>query len=381
MALVSRRTLTKGALWAVPAAALAASTPATASATPTPLEVTTEIDQVFATFRAGLRDLSGVDLTISFHSAVHQNGALGEHSIHLSNTGRQTLDAGAFSLMMEFAYKNVDTSPAVNQTFTYDAQVANLLGRDTRPIRTPWNPSGSNSSFAPGDAVGVGECGSRRNLSWGSSNFTVYDAETLRIIARNPVEVREDSARCLKDGEGAYGWILSFTATGDGIIAPESYRNVLATHARASLTSGGRAYVAQGMRFHGYLPPSWERVVAAAKVAHAELSDEQIEAAYYDAYVARVEQWKARSEGMCGATVRVAGWSSVYSTRDDVRGWTRPVKDGEWVWSHEVGNFMAAGQENRHLYITGVREWTPQLVMTSSPTQSVTEIRHRDGII
>ncbi|MCI7457801.1 hypothetical protein [Actinomyces urogenitalis] len=378
MTLISRRTLTKGALWAIPAAALASTAPASAAAQPT---AETEIDELFTSFCAGLPDLTGVELIISFHSAVHQNGALGEHSIHLTNMGTKTLDAGSCPLMIEFAYKNVDSSPAVNQTFTHDATVANLFGGNTSPVRTPWNPSGSNSSLAPGDAVGIGQCDPRRDLSWGSSNFTVYDVSTYRVIARNPTEVREESARCLPDGDGAYGWLLSFTATGKGAITPDSYKNVLATHARDSMTSGGRTYVAQGMKFHGYLPPTWDQVLSAAKVAHTELSSEQIEATYYDAYTARVERWKQRGEGLCGAVIKVAGWSSYYSTRDDVRGWVRAINADEWVWSHEVGNFMAAGAENRKLYISGVNRWTAQQVRTSSPTQSVTEIRHRDGII
>ncbi|MDU7430845.1 MAG: hypothetical protein E7K76_08080 [Cutibacterium avidum] len=57
-----------------------------------------------------------------------------------------------------------------------------------------------------------------------------------------------------------------------------------------------------------------------------------------------------------------------------------PTPPNTWYWSTDVGNFMAAGTEYDTSRVTGVGTWSTSVVKTSSVGQSITEIRHRDGI-
>ncbi len=326
-------------------------------------------------------DLTGVNFIISFHSAVHANGALAEHSVHVTNQGRKNIDSTTFPLSIDFAYKNVDTSPAVNTTFSRSTRLTNLFGTDARPVNTPWNPAGDNSPQR-GNAVYVGQCGSpqnvrRRDLSWGSSQLDVYSPTTYRRIAQRPTEVSEDLAECISGTNGAYGYALAVSSP----IRAGAYVNVAATHIRDGAAPGGRIYVAQGMRVRGFFPPAWEKVVELVKARYPKLGDKEIESCYQEAYLERLNRWYAMGESLAGATVSVAGWSRFYDSNADVMGWTRQITPNDWVWSNEVGNFMAAGTENNNLRISGVATWSPSLVKTSSPTQGVTEIRHRDGVL
>lgn len=375
---VSRRTLAKGAAWSVPAVAMAAAAPAVALSCPA--GVAADVEGVFASYKQGLPSLTDVNFIISFHSAVHGNGALAEHSVHVTNQGTTSID-GTFPLSVDFAYRNVDTSPAVNTTFGPGTSLTNLFGTDARPVNTPWNPAGRNSA-QPGDAVYVGQCGSpqtvkRRDLSWGTSQLDVYSPTTYLRLAQRPTEVGEELAECISGTDGAYGYALAVSSP----IKAGDYVNVAATHIRDGKAPGGRIYVAQGMRVRGFFPPTWDKVVELVRTSHPKLADTEIESCYQGAYLERVNRWYASGESLAGATVSVAGWSRFYDSNADVMGWTRQITVNDWVWSNEVGNFMAAGTENDSLRISGVNTWSPSLVKTSSPNQGITEIRHRDGIL
>ena len=378
---VSRRTVTKGAAWSVPALAMAAAAPAAALSCPTTVQ--DDVEAVFSAYKSRIPSMQGVNLVISFHGAAHLNGAGAEHSVHLTNRGRTSLDSSTFPLRIDFGFKNVDTSPAINATFRGGAQISGPIASNREAINTPWNPAGNNSTSS-GNAAYVGQCSSdtravrRRDVSFGSSYFDVLNPTTGAVIKRKGfAELGEEYATCLPDSGGAYGYSLVFGRT----VTSGERVNVLAYHFRDGAAPGGRVYVAQGIRVRGYFPPSWQDVASAAKTKYPKLSDDEVSGCYREAYDSRVEQWYRSGESMAGATVSVAGWSRFYDQNADISGWTRTTDANTWSWSHEVGSFMAAGTEGRTDQVSGVGEWSPTLVRTSSKTQSVTELRHRDGII
>ncbi|WP_172120101.1 hypothetical protein [Actinomyces faecalis] len=383
MSPVSRRALARGAAWSVPAVAFAAAAPATALSCPP--SVRDDVEAVFKAHKSRLPSMEGVDLVFSFHSAGHLNGAGGENSLHLVNRGTVGVDASTFPLRIDFGFKHVDTSPAVNTTFK-DAQISGPIAANREAINVPWNPAGNNTT-EPADAAFVGQCSSdlkaveRRDLSFGSSYLDVRNPVTGELLREKGfAELGEEFATCMPDSGGAYGYALVFRRT----VMPDERVNVLAYRLRdgsASGTGTGRIYVASGMRVRGYYPPSWEELVSAVTWKYPNLSEEDVAGCYRQAYDARAEQWYASGESLAGAKVSIAGWSRFFDPDADVAGWTHPTDGNMWTWSHEVGSFMSGGDEARQDRITSVAQWSPTLVKTSSKTQSVTELRHRDGII
>ncbi|OCK12676.1 hypothetical protein [Cutibacterium avidum] len=75
--------------------------------------------------------------------------------------------------------------------------------------------------------------------------------------------------------------------------------------------------------------------------------------------------------------ISIDGWNA---TMGSVMGWENSGAPNTWYWSTDVGNFMAAGTEYDTSRVTGVGTWSTSVVKTSSVGQSITEIRHRDGI-
>ncbi|MDY3678598.1 MAG: hypothetical protein SO046_05200 [Actinomyces urogenitalis] len=388
MSPVSRRTLTKGAAWSVPAVAFAAAAPATAL--PCPGTVATDVEEVFNRFKATMPDLSGVKLVVSYHSSSGANGFLTEHSIHLTNAGTKPLDAETFPLSIDLAFKAVDTSPAVNTTLSKIAGPA-----QTRDIPKPWNPASSRTNLStpgPGNAATqvVGRCGegvSRRDMSWGSSNMDVYNPVTRRLIKSKPTEVGEEYAVCLDDASGAYGYSLRLATS----VQPGDWKNIIAIHARDGALGLKRIYVTAGTRVHGFFPPTWDDLVAYVKTQQPSMTDDEIDGCYFDAYVARVERWNQNREGLAGADIQVAGWSRFYdSSITDITGWYHPVGANEWTWANEVGNFsdgswMTDGNviENNTLRVTpaGGFTWTVDSVRGTTIGEAIPTIFRRDGII
>lgn len=387
MSTISRRSLTKGAAWTVPAVAVAAAAPAVAKSYACPPDrIVSEVNAYFTSYINRLPDLKDVHLNFSFHMPMAQNGFLTEQSLWVRNLGTKELTS-QFPLDIQYAVRNVGNSPVVDDSFDDNATVSGA-GLEW-PIYQPWNPNGLDSETrAPGDAVAVGVCddatknraGQRRDFSFGSSYLDLYDPVTgRRMMKAGFAAAGETDAVCIPgDTTGAYGFTVGVR---DGM-AVGAQKNWIAMHIRDGAYRGGRIYVATGVRVRGFFPPTWEDLAELMRVSHPEMGADEIEFCYYPTYVKRLEQWYENLEGMRNMRVTASGWGNHFDKYADIKGWTRDFKGNEWMWSNEVGNFMLAGREGRDRYISGVGlyTWSPNNVNTTSRGVSVTEIRNRDGI-
>lgn len=374
---VSRRTLAKGATWTVPAIAVATVAPALAASACNPVTAQQDVETYFQSYLAGLPDATGVNLVASFHQPTGTNGALAEAAMYFHNTGTTSL-TGAFPLDIQFAFRNVSTSAAVNTTLTsYRGPIA----ASRTEINKPWAAEGGNQTST--NAVYVGQCSTdqravrRRDLSWGSSYIDVYSPSTARLLKKATfAEMGEEHAECIEGAPGAYGWTLAVRKE----IPAGKTLNVMAAHLRDGIAPGGRIYVGMGVRIRGFRPPSYEDFLADVLVKYPGSTSEDLDPCYFTAYSKRLTQWYEKDEGLRGMTFQAAGWSYFYGNDAvDARGWTRSVSSDDWVWSDEIGSFMREGDEgsNNRIHFSG---WTADAVQTSSALNSRNEIMWRDGI-
>ena len=104
--------------------------------------------------------------------------------------------------------------------------------------------------------------------------------------------------------------------------------------------------MALGARVLGFVPPQWDDVVAFAKAQDPRWTNEDdIRACYWAAYQARVKRWNTAklangsTEALAGATLKYTGWAK------GLNGVFKDLEPGEWIWSHETGNYLTAGSE------------------------------------
>lgn len=374
----------------MPAVAFAAAAPAAALSCPA--TVTEEIEKYFAVFKAKLPDLTGARFVLSYHVSNSINGAAGGNaSVHLSNEGTVNLDGSTFPFSVDLAFRNVGTSPAINNTFRNAVRTDGMLL--TEDINLPWDPRGGNQkasgTIAPEDydtwvgptAKVVGQCSSdssvapKRRASISSSYLKFYDPITGRFTGAGNFA----DTRCFADGSGAYGWSTRVNTT----IKAGDYVNIAAIVLGDATSSGQTIFTSLGARVHGFFPPTWEDFLQAKKGdAGNALTEDEITACYAAAYQGRVQLWNSSGEGLMGAKTAVAGWSLYYTGYDataDISGWRRDVVANEWTWSNEVGQFAAAGKEASDLRVT-VPEWTPTRVRGAFP-QTLINLYWRDGIM
>ena len=395
MSPVSRRTLTKGAAWSVPAVALAAAAPAAALSCPA--TVTEEIAKYFTDFKAQLPDLTGARFVLSYHVSNSLNGAgLGNASVHLTNEGTVNLDASTFPFSVDLAFRNVGTSPAINNTFRNAVRTDGMLLSES--INLPWDPRGGNEkasetvspenydTWVGPTAKVVGQCSSdtstvpKRRASLSSSYLKFYDPVTGRSVGAGYLAGNFAGTRCFPDNSGAYGWSTRVNTT----IKAGAYVNIAAITLEDGTSSGRTIFAALGARVHGFFPPTWEDFLQAKKNdADNSLTEDEITTCYADAYQARVELWNSSGEGLMGAETAIAGWSLYYTGYDataDISGWYRGTVPNEWTWSNEVGQFAAVGTENDDLRVTAP-VWTPTKVQAATYPQALVHLYWRDGIM
>ena len=119
--------------------------------------------------------------------------------------------------------------------------------------------------------------------------------------------------------------------------------------------------MALGARVLGFVPPQWDDVVAFAKAQDPRWTNEDdIRACYWAAYQARVKRWNTAklangsTEALAGAVLKYTGWAK------GLNGVFKDLEPGEWIWSHETGNYLTAGSEGN----------TPHLGTVSATTSS-----------
>lgn len=373
MSAISRRTLAKGAAWSVPAVAVAAAAPASALSSCNPTKIDGDVNGYFERYRDSLPDLTGVELGVYFHAPSGSPGAVNESSVWFKNEGSVTLSADV-PLDIQFAFRNVSTSEAVNSTLTRYSGPAT-----SKMINKPWAPEASNATST--NAKFVDQCSTdevavrRRDLNWGSSFVNVYSPSTGALIARTPTAVSESDAECIVlDGGGqAYGYNVALKRE----LKPGQKLDEFAVHLRDGLVPGGRLYLSEGVRVRGVFPPTWEDFLTEIGTV-----DDAVMACYRQAYIKRRDRWYEANEGLSGLTIKARGWSHVWDTSADPRGWTAPVQANQWIWSHEVGNFMAAGAEGEQAYIQGlmIKKWSTDDVNASDVDTARREIKDRDGV-
>lgn len=339
-------------------------------------QATQDAEAYFARYLSRLPDATGINLVASFHQPTGDNGYLAEAAMYFKNTGTMPL-TGSFPLDIQFAFRNVETSAAVNTTLT---AYRGLIASDGATINKSWAAEGNNATATR--AKFAGQCSAdrkvaeRRDLSWGSSYIDVYSPTTGRLLKKATfAELGEELAECMDSAPEAYGWNLAVRKE----IPPGQTLNVMAAHLRDGITSGGRIYVGMGVRIRGFRPPSYEDFLADVVKKYPTSQVEELEECYYEAYSERLRRWYHNDEGLRGMTFHAAGWSFFYSDAVDPRGWVRSISSDEWVWSDEIGSFMREGTEgaNNYIHFNG---WTPQMVRTSSGLNSRNEIMWRDGI-
>ena len=361
---VNRRTITKGLAWAVPAVSAAAALPAYAVSCPG--TAAPEIDSWFAAYQSSLPDLTGVNMAISFNQSAGLNGAgLSNVGISLKNIGTKSFDS-SFPLGFDVGIQNVATSKVVNDSLTAVAGPAN-----TNPILKPWAPQGDNRSPPLSDAQAVGNTTRKRSFSMTSSNLTFYNPSTN---ARIGTSSDQSNATAFPDTPSAYGWRVALRNT---TWNPGDREKVLAIVPGDGAWNGGRIYAAWGIRLRGFAPLPWTTLVTNATAAHPGMTENTVTNCYLKLYDQRVERWIAGREGLRNMKISIDGWNA---TMGSVMGWENSGAPNTWYWSTDVGNFMAAGTEYDTSRVTGVDTWSTSVVKTSSVGQSITEIRHRDGI-
>lgn len=124
---VNRRTVAKGMAWSVPAIAASQALPAFAVSCRTP---TTTVQNNIKTFldkyTKTLPDLKGTKFRFWFYDAGGSNGSgLHEGGVMMKNIGQKRANFALNQLLFEFAWKQVDTSPAVNSVITRVAGPSN----------------------------------------------------------------------------------------------------------------------------------------------------------------------------------------------------------------------------------------------------------------
>lgn len=383
MTTISRRTLTQGVAWSVPAIAASQALPAFAvSKCSTPAatvhnNIKTYLDQ----YTQQLPDLTGIKLRTWFYDTGNQNGRLGEGGVMLQNVGQKLADFTARSMMFEFAAMHVDTSPAVNNTLKTVAGPVQTL-----KLKAPYGLPNNFNQPGPGDARLVGTCGPelpRRDISVGSSfvNFYSQDGAYRNTKA---TEYGEEKMECLSStGNTAYGLLAGLDTT----FKPTEKKNVMALHLRDSTYEDGRLYVAFGVRFLGFIPPAWEDIKQAYQRTE---TDEEFGFCYRDTYNTLIEQW-IKEQGLRGATIESLGWSAAGWTSPDATGYAakggkKPVQLGEWIWSHEAGNFHGAMDPQGRIEIDGVakdqgwRRTVKDQVKLTSLLDACNNVHWRDGV-
>lgn len=380
---VNRRTVAKGMAWSVPAIAASQALPAFAVSCRTP---TTTVQNNIKTFldqyTQQLPDLTGVKLRTWFYDAGGQNGGGAiEGGVMLKNVGTKMADFTARSMLFEFAALNVGTSPAVNNTLKTVAGPVQTL-----KLQVPYGPANNFNKPGPGNARYVGQCGPnipRRDMSVGSSFVNFYSQDGAYRNSK-ATEYGEEKMQCLSSTSNtAYGLLAGLDTT----FKPTQQKNIMALHVRDGSTAGGAIYVAYGVRFLGFIPPAWEDLKQAYK---RNETDAEFAACYRATYNTLIEQW-IKEQGLRGATIESQGWSadgwtSPDATGDAAKGGKKPVQLGEWIWSHEAGNFQGAKDPQGRIEIDGVerdqgwRRTVKDQVKLTSLLDACNNVHWRDGI-
>ncbi|WP_228065899.1 hypothetical protein [Rothia nasimurium] len=321
----SRRTLAKGAAWAAPAVVAAAAIPAYAASPTCPDDIDAQVDTVFQIRLAYLPSLTNTTIRLWYTAEVHVNGALSLSNLKIQTTNGGALDVSDLPFGFEFAQRNVDTSEAINRT---------LGGTVVRGLQIPtrtsangrWNTRTGEPSATPTPMnVDDPNAINQRDVSHGSSYVTIYSADG-RYNNLGAGEFGEETGVA----EGNHlKWIFVIKPKTDAT-SSAAQTSLINSHWRNGGYAGGRIYTSLGVRPIGFLPPSFDEV-------RASVGSSVDEACLLTAYTKRVDIWNNSNERFAGATIKFSGWA--HDASGDVKAVTYSGKD--YVWSHEIGNFMA----------------------------------------
>ncbi|WP_058235091.1 hypothetical protein [Devriesea agamarum] len=104
--LVSRRTLAKGAMWAVPTVAIVTGSPAFAASAACRPENLKKIQDYFDGYIRSIPDQTGVTLEINYYQPVGSaNGFLGNSYLNVKNVGSKALKLGSPNYKYDLIYK------------------------------------------------------------------------------------------------------------------------------------------------------------------------------------------------------------------------------------------------------------------------------------
>lgn len=333
----SRRTLMKGAAWAVPAVTVTAPALAASMSSCISSEVADDIEKIFAAHKAnpakypGQNAMAGAVLEGWMAAPGSIAGELANPSFFkLRNKGSKTFQFSKYPLNFEFGVMNVATSPAMNNTLA-GSTVGNIIKVH---VKNPWQPASATADY-------VNSCARRRDLNISTSYGTFYNVGTGKRI---PGISGENDFTCATDSHGTH---YDITLHYNRDLAPNAIAEAANYQLRSGLTTiGKRIYVALGARVLGFVPPQWDDVVAFAKAQDPRWTNEDdIRVCYWAAYQARVKRWNTAklangsTEALAGATLKYTGWAK------GLNGVFKDLEPGEWIWSHETGNYLTAGSE------------------------------------
>lgn len=334
---VSRRTLAAGAAWSVPAVAVSTLAPAYAASCKDP-KVQEKIDNFFDTYADSLPDLSSQKLRFWFQNSDHANGALNESGMRVQNVAGEAIDFGRYPLMVEIGIKSVETSHAVNETFKWVCGPA-----ECKKITLPWVAQGNwDATRNDADPARVNQCkANRRDISVGTSYFTIYDPANGDYVGTNPTELGEEKMSCLANNT-AYGFTGAFH---EHLPARKELR-VMAYHWRDATTSGASAdYSTPGFRVLGFAPPRYSDLKARYQKG---LSDSDFDLCYKGPFNKKAASWTSDISSKA-PTILSRGWAkswidnAVVKNPDTFRGADRKIPLGTWVWANESGTFVDEG--------------------------------------
>ncbi|WP_168168507.1 hypothetical protein, partial [Kytococcus sp. HMSC28H12] len=314
--------------WSVPAVAVAASAPAVAASKFTcPTNPAGIVDGVFTTYKAGMPDLSNVDLNIWYVSGGgEQNGALSSAGVNMRNLGTQDLDWAGYNLLWEIGVRQVDTSPAVN---TLD-QVRYTNASQYTKLVDPWSPDGDNSGDTS-RAREVDSCVTRRDFNISSSYGTFYNTATGAKLGT--AAISEDQGTC----QGTYYNYL-FEQTG-GDSALDTFQ-LVAFQMRDGSHNRGTIYTTIGVKPVGFAAPSWTWVLAELKKRYPTATEADLTTCFQGAYNARVKLWNTDpADYAAGMKYSYEGWAAPYY---DTR---RAATNNAIVWANEIGNYLSYAPE------------------------------------
>ncbi|QRZ62463.1 hypothetical protein [Rothia sp. ZJ932] len=377
---ISRRSLAKGAAWAAPVVAATSTIPAYA-ASKCPPNIDVEVDKYFQVYASTLPDLSNSRWRFWWTDAAPSNGFLHQTTISGQYEG-DAIDFAANPFVFEFAQKNVDTSPVVNNILGGRTGLGNFSGitvPSIYPASGEWNIN--NGAPEGAEARMVGDCSGAKNarqrdVSHSSSFVKFYSSDGF--YKPEGVAAGEETGICVGD---ALTWTLAVepdTAYYNNLLVGGKPQDILNSHWRGGGQDGGRVYTALGLRPIGFRPPTYVDIKNAPQFSNVD------ETCLQNAYLKRVARWKVTKEGLRGLTVLFTGWNT--PNNGLIQNLT--YSGDAFVWSNEIGNFyftLNPERTGRAFAINGA--YNNALDFFESTYRGVSwrdgtayEIRLRDGI-